>query len=148
MMGSVGDASWSNVASLALYVTIGAVPLLVYARDMDAMTLGDDAATALGVDVDRVARRTFLFAALIAAATVAAAGLVGFVGLIVPHLVRRAGLSRHRQMLPASAIVGATLVIASDLIARIALPPAELPLGAVTAVLGVPFFLVQLRRTR
>jgi len=85
---------------------------------------------------------------LMAAATVAAAGLVGFVGLIVPHLVRLGGVSRFRHMLPAAAIVGAILVVASDVVARIALPPAELPLGAVTAVLGVPFFLVQLRRAR
>jgi iron complex transport system permease protein len=148
MMGSVGDATWPGVLSLAIYVALGTIPLVLHARDLDALTLGDDAATALGVHVDRVTRRTFLCAALIAAATVAAAGLIGFVGLIVPHLVRMGGVSRFRQMLPAAALVGATLVVASDIVARIALPPADLPLGAVTAVLGVPFFLAQLRRSR
>jgi iron complex transport system permease protein len=148
MMGSVGDASWSAVAWLSVYLVLGAAFLLYYARAVDVLTLGDDAAAALGVDVERVARRMFLVSALVAAATVAAAGLVGFVGLVVPHLARAAGLTRHRAILVASAFIGATLVVAADLVARVALPPAELPLGAVTALLGVPFFLVQLRRGR
>ena len=92
----------------------------------------------------------YLVASLVAAATVAAAGLVGFVGLLVPHIARRlgAGSARggHRALLTASALIGASLVVAADIVARIILPPAELPLGAVTAVLGVPFFLVTLRR--
>ena len=79
-------------------------------------------------------------------ATVSAAGLVGFVGLVVPHIARRLGAASHRTLLPASAIAGAVLVVLADLVARVALPPAELPLGAVTAVLGVPFFLTTLRR--
>jgi iron complex transport system permease protein len=77
---------------------------------------------------------------------VAAAGLVGFVGLVVPHIVRAAGIRRHRALLAGSAIAGAALVILADIIARVAHPPIELPLGAVTALVGVPFFLVQLRR--
>jgi iron complex transport system permease protein len=98
------------------------------------------------VDVDRAARRIYLIASLIAAATVAAAGLVGFVGLVVPHIARRLGASGHRALLLASALAGAALVVSADLVARIALPPAELPLGAVTAMIGVPFFLITLRR--
>jgi iron complex transport system permease protein len=77
---------------------------------------------------------------------VAAAGLVGFVGLVVPHLVRAAGIRRHRPLLLGAALAGAALVVLADLVARTAHPPAELPLGAVTALVGVPFFLVQLRR--
>ena len=77
---------------------------------------------------------------------VASAGLVGFVGLVVPHIARRFGVAGHRTLLVSSALIGATLVIVADVVARVALPPAELPLGAVTAVLGVPFFLVMLRR--
>jgi iron complex transport system permease protein len=148
MMGSVGDASWGTTGWLALYLLAGGAFLVHHARDIDVLTLGGDAAAALGVDVERASRRAFLVSALVAAASVAAAGLVGFVGLIVPHLTRAAGLSRHRPMLFASALIGATLVVAADLVARVALPPAELPLGAVTAVLGVPFFLVQLWRSR
>jgi iron complex transport system permease protein len=148
MMGSVGDASWGTSSWLALYVIVGGATLIHMAREVDVLTLGGDAAAALGVDVERASRRAFLVSALVAAATVAAAGLVGFVGLVVPHLARAAGLSRHRPLLLASALIGATLVVAADLAARTALPPAELPLGAVTAVLGVPFFLLQLRRAQ
>jgi iron complex transport system permease protein len=99
------------------------------------------------VDVDRSGRAVFLVSALLAGATVAAAGLVGFVGLIVPHIVRAGGIRRHRPLLAGAALVGASLVVAADLAARTLRPPAELPLGAVTAVLGVPFFLSQLRRS-
>ena len=100
------------------------------------LALGDDAAAGLGVDVDRAGRRAYILASLLAAATVATAGLVGFVGLVVPHLVRSRAGRRHRA------------VIAADLVARTLRAPSELPLGAVTALAGVPFFLVQLRRYR
>ena len=89
----------------------------------------------------------FLLAALLAAATVSAAGLIGFIGLVVPHIARRLGLRAHRPLIVAAALVGAILVVAADLAARTVAPPTELPLGAITALLGVPFFLVQLRRT-
>ncbi|HEY8165252.1 MAG TPA: iron ABC transporter permease [Gemmatimonadaceae bacterium] len=146
MMGSAGDASWSSVAALAISISIGGGVLLVLARDIDVLALGEEPAAALGVDVDRSARTVFLVSALLASATVAAAGLVGFVGLIVPHIVRAGGIRRHRPLLAGAALVGASLVVAADLAARTLRPPAELPLGAVTAVLGVPFFLSQLRR--
>lgn len=148
MMGSVADATWYTVAWLGVYVAIGLAYLVAYAPEIDVLTLGEDSAAGLGVDVQRATRRAFLASALIAAATVAAAGLIGFVGLIVPHMTRALGLSRQRSMLAGCAIIGAVLVVASDLLARIVIPPSELPLGAVTAVLGVPFFLVQLRRMR
>jgi iron complex transport system permease protein len=90
----------------------------------------------------------YVAGALLAAGTVAAAGLVGFVGLLVPHLVRMAGARAHRTIISAAALAGAALVVTADLIARVARPPAELPLGAVTAILGVPFFLSRLRRLR
>lgn len=147
MMGSAGDATWQAVSVLAVSVLLGGAALVYLARDIDVLALGEEPAAALGVDVDRSARTIYLLSALLAAATVAAAGLVGFVGLIVPHLVRSAGVRRHRPLLLGTGLVGATLVVAADLAARIVRPPAELPLGAVTAVLGVPFFLAQLRKT-
>lgn len=146
MMGSVGDAAWLTVAWLAAYVAVGGALLFWLARDIDVLSLGEESAAALGVDSARASRTIFLVAALLSAATVAAAGLVGFVGLVVPHLVRSLGVRRHRALIAGAALVGAGLVIAADLVARLARPPAELPLGAVTALLGVPFFLVQLRR--
>jgi iron complex transport system permease protein len=132
---------WATV-----YLILAGGALVVWARDIDVLALGEEPAAALGVDVDRASRRIFLASALLAAATVAAAGLVGFVGLAVPHIVRGAGMRRHRPILLGSALVGAALVIGADLAARTVRPPAELPLGAVTALLGVPFFLYQLRR--
>jgi len=146
MMGSAADASWGGVRGLALYVLIGIAILLLLARAIDVLALGEDTAAGMGVDVARVALGVYVAGALLAAGTVAAAGLVGFVGLLVPHLVRMAGARTHRTIISAAALAGAALVVMADLIARVALPPAELPLGAVTAILGVPFFLARLRR--
>ncbi|HEV8498581.1 MAG TPA: iron ABC transporter permease [Gemmatimonadaceae bacterium] len=146
MMGSVGDATWPQIAILSGYVLAGGGALLVVGRQIDVLALGEDAAAGLGLDVDAAIRRVFFIASLLAAATVSAAGLVGFVGLVVPHLVRAAGVRRHRALLVGSAITGATLVVLADLLGRVLRPPSELPLGAVTALIGVPFFLAKLRR--
>jgi iron complex transport system permease protein len=148
MMGSAADARWSVVASLGAYLVVGAAILFASARDIDALALGGEPAAALGVDIDRVGRRVFFAASLVAAATVSAAGLVGFVGLVVPHIARACGARTHRALLPASALFGAALVVAADLAARTLRRPAELPLGAVTALVGVPFFLWRLRAAR
>jgi iron complex transport system permease protein len=146
MMGSVGEATWSQAGWLAVYLLVGGGALVVVGREIDVLALGEEAAAGLGLDVDAAIRRVFLVASLVAAATVAAAGLVGFVGLVVPHIVRAAGIRRHRALLVGSALVGATLVVFADLLGRVLRPPAELPLGAVTALIGVPFFLAKLRR--
>ena len=146
MMGSLAETDWASVRWLALYIVLAGGALLAAAREIDVLSLGDEGAAALGVDVDRASIRVFLLASLLAAATVAAAGLVGFVGLVVPHIVRAGGIRQHRPLLLGSALAGGALLIGADVIARAALPPAELPLGAVTALLGVPFFLARLRR--
>ena len=146
MMGSVANATWTHNGWLALYALLSSAFLVMHGRTLDALALGEDSAAGLGVDVDRSARRIYLAASLVAAATVAAAGLVGFVGLVVPHIARRLGAHAHRPLLLASGVTGALLVVLADLVARNALPPADLPLGAITALLGVPFFLITLRR--
>jgi iron complex transport system permease protein len=146
MMGSAADASWPQVRLLAGYVVVGVAVLLSLARAIDVLALGEDTAAGLGLRVARVSLAVYVAAALLAAGTVAAAGLVGFIGLLVPHLVRMAGARTHRTIIGAAALAGASLVVAADLAARIARPPAELPLGAVTAIIGVPFFLARLRR--
>jgi len=147
MMGSVANATWGQAAWLAVYLLLGGVALVAHGRSLDALSLGDDAAAGLGVAVERTARRVYLAASFVAAATVAAAGLVGFVGLVVPHIARRvAAGAGHRTVLLVSAACGGVLVVLADLVARMALPPADLPLGAVTAMIGVPFFLATLRR--
>jgi iron complex transport system permease protein len=146
MMGSVASANWSQVAWLGGALVVIGMPLLHWAREIDALALGHDAAAALGVRPEEASRRLYLTASLLAASTVAVAGLVGFVGLIVPHLARALAGTRHRRILVAAALAGATLVVVADLLARTIRAPAELPLGAVTAVLGVPFFLSLLRK--
>lgn len=146
MMGSAADATWPRVVWLAVSMLVAGGGLLYWAREIDVLSLGEDTAASLGVDAGRAGRRVFLLAALLAAATVAAAGLIGFVGLIVPHIARRLGLRAHRPLVVAAALIGATLVVAADLAARTVAAPTELPLGAITALLGVPFFLVQLRK--
>ena len=146
MMGSVADARWSSVLVLAACLALGGGMLVVWGRHIDVLALGEEPAAGLGVDVDRAARRVYLAATLLAAATVAAAGLIGFVGLVVPHVARAAGLRSHRVLVLGAGLAGASLVVAADLVARTVRAPAELPLGAVTALVGVPFFLWRLRR--
>jgi iron complex transport system permease protein len=146
MMGSAAGADWWTVRWLAAYALASGGALLWLARDVDILALGEEPAAGLGLDPDRAAARIYVVSALLAAATVAAAGLVGFVGLVTPHIVRAAGIARHRPLLAGAAIVGGALVLAADLAARTVRAPAELPLGAVTALIGVPFFLAQLAR--
>jgi len=145
MMGSVAAAGWRDVALLGLVLAIVGAIVVHRARALDVLALGAESADALGIDAERAGRTFFLLASLLAAATVAVAGLVGFVGLLVPHLARALAGSRSRAVLATSALGGAVLVVAADLVARTVRAPAELPLGAVTALLGVPFFLWRLR---
>jgi iron complex transport system permease protein len=145
MMGSLGDAQWRSVRWVAAYVAFGVLLLILWARDVDVLALGEDAAASLGLPVERVTRRIYFAASLLAAATVAGAGLIGFVGLIVPAIARALGARNTREAILASALAGAALVVFADLAARTVLRPAELPLGAVTALIGVPFFLWRLR---
>ena len=145
MMGSLSGATWGAVAWLTAFVLTGGAALWIVAREIDVLSLGGDAAAALGVDVDAATRRVFLIAAVVAAATVSAAGLVGFVGLVVPAIVRALGGRSSRSALIAAAVAGAALVVGADVVARTIRSPVELPLGAVTALVGVPFFLARMR---
>lgn len=148
MMGSLNDASWNSVRWIGLYVVIGGAALLAFGREIELLALGEDPAAALGVDVARATRRVYLLASLLAAVTVAGAGLIGFVGLVVPAIVRGLGARSARTVIIGAALAGAALLVAADVVARTARAPAELPLGAVTALIGVPFFLMRLRRLR
>ncbi len=147
MMGSLGDARAAAVTSVAAYVLVGMTLLLWWGRDLDVLSLGEEAAAALGLDVDRATRRIYLTASLLAAATVAGAGLIGFVGLVVPAIARALGVRGTRATVVAAALLGGALVVVADVVARTVASPAELPLGAVTALVGVPFFLWRLRAT-
>ncbi len=149
MMGSLAGAETGTVAFLAPYAVIGLALLAVAARPLDLFLAGEESAASLGVDVEKTKRLVFLALALLTASAVAAAGIIGFVGLLVPHLARRIAGSTHRAALPVAALLGAAALLAADLAARTIVPPAEVPIGALSALVGAPFFLVLLfRRSR
>ncbi|MGY6411482.1 MAG: FecCD family ABC transporter permease [Alkalilacustris sp.] len=147
-MGSLADRSWSHVGLSAPFIALGAAALLTLGRGLDALTLGEDAAEALGVGLLRL-RLTLVagVAAAVGAAT-AVAGAIGFVGLVVPHILRPLVGSRPSRLLPASALGGAALVLAADIAVRLILPDRDLKLGVVMALVGAPLFLHLIWRTR
>jgi iron complex transport system permease protein len=146
MMGSLSGVTWSGDAALAAQLVPGLLVLLFLARPLNAMAIGEDTAAYLGVSVERTKWLAYGAASLLAAASVATAGVVGFVGLIIPHMIRLVWGSDHRVLIPASALLGATFLMLADVAARAIAAPSELPLGAVTAVIGVPVFVALLRR--
>jgi iron complex transport system permease protein len=148
LMGGIADRGWLHVGMLLPGLLVGILAAQVHAKDLDRLLEGEETAAALGVEVDRAKTWLLGAAALLVGSAVAVSGVVGFVGLIVPHLVRLVLGSGHRLLLPASALTGAWLVVAADLFARTAVAPRELHLGVVTAFLGAPFFLFLLRRHR
>ena len=147
-LGSLGGATWVKVMLAAPFIAwlIVATPFL--ARGLDAVALGERAAFHSGVDVERLKKAALLAVAAATAAAVASAGAIGFVGLAAPHLVRLTIGPAHRALLPVSGFVGAALLLFSDVVARMAAAPAELPIGVVTAAFGAPFFLWLLMRRR
>ncbi|WP_455922525.1 FecCD family ABC transporter permease [Pseudomonas putida] len=147
-LGSLNGASYQRLWPLLLIATGVSLWLPRRAKALNAMLLGESEARHLGINVERLKRELVFCTALGVGAAVAAAGLIGFVGLVVPHLVRQVSGPDHRVLLPASLLAGASLLLFADLIARMALAPAELPIGIVTAFLGAPFFLYLLVRGR
>lgn len=145
LMGGLGSANWSQVLWVLPYALIGGGLLLALSRDLNAMLLGEEAALHLGVNVEVVKALVLAAGALLTAAAVAFAGTIGFVGLIVPHVMRFLLGPDHRHLLPGSALAGATLVVLADTLARSLTGAGELPVGLVMAVLGGPFFLYLLR---
>ncbi|MWV16507.1 iron chelate uptake ABC transporter family permease subunit [Pseudomonas sp. L-22-4S-12] len=147
-LGSLNGASYSRLWPLLL-VTLGVAAWLPRrAAALNALLLGESEARHLGFDVERIKLELVLCTALGVGAAVAAAGLIGFIGLVVPHLMRLLVGPDHRVLLPASLLAGASLLLLADLVARLLLAPAELPIGIVTALLGAPFFLYLLLRGR
>ncbi|MBB5629031.1 FecCD family ABC transporter permease [Sphaerisporangium krabiense] len=144
--GVAGD--WSQVRLVAPYALVSAVVLLAHGRLLDVMSVGDDEAVGLGVDAARVRLVVLCAASLATASAVAVSGLIGFVGVVVPHAVRRLAGGSYRVVLPLSLLGGAAFMVLADLLARTMLAPAELPIGVVTAFVGAPFFVGILRATR
>jgi iron complex transport system permease protein len=148
MMGSLFGATWNDVALVGILLVAALVVLSWTANDLRMLAFGEEDARSRGVDVERVKLIGFAAASIVTGAAVAVSGIIGFIGLIVPNLVRLAWRRDFRSLLPLSALAGATLVIAADLISRVIVPSSELPISAFTAVIGVPFFLSLLRKAR
>jgi len=147
MMGSVADADWKAVGVAAAYTLPACAVLLALGRALNLLSVGEETALYLGIEVERVKRLAFGVASLVTAAGVAVAGVIGFVGLVVPHGLRLVVGSDHRALLPLSFLAGAAFLTGADTVARVALAPTEIPIGVVTAFVGVPVFLVLLRRS-
>lgn len=147
-MGSIAGAQWIYVSLCVATLVFISWRFYQDARALNALLLGEAEARHLGIDVDRLKLRLILLCALGVGVSVAAAGIIGFIGLVVPHLVRMILGPDHRQLLPLSALLGATLLALADIGARAFLPPAELPVGLVTALLGAPFFIFLLLQQR
>jgi iron complex transport system permease protein len=148
ILGRLDTAGWRDVLLVLPYVAVAATVLVLHRRMLDVLTVGDDEAATLGLNVNRVRATVVLAATLGTAAAVAASGLIGFVGIIVPHAIRLATDGRYRLMLPLSLLLGGGFLVLADALARTVLAPAEIPVGVITALFGAPFFAVVLRTTR
>ncbi|WP_419161920.1 FecCD family ABC transporter permease [Candidatus Palauibacter sp.] len=146
-MGSLERAGWESTVTLAVAALGGGALSYGLSRHLNALALGEEAAAYLGARVELIKRTAYLIASLLAAVAVSTAGVIGFVGLVVPHGARMLWGSDHRRLLPLGALGGAVALVVADTVARTALRPLELPVGVVTALLGVPLFLVLLKRT-
>jgi iron complex transport system permease protein len=146
LWGGLSGASWDSVLLLLIYIPVPLAVLLAAARPLDLLALGEEPARYLGADVERVKRRVYLAASLLTAVAVAVSGVIGFVGLVMPHIARLLWGHRHRSLLPAAFIGGGALLAVADTLARVAVAPRELPVGVVTALIGVPVFALLLRR--
>jgi iron complex transport system permease protein len=146
LLGSLTLASWEVVQILVFPIVAGAVVIFLYGRDLDALLLGEETAHNLGANPEFLKKLMLFVSALMAAAAVAFTGIIGFVGLIIPHISRLIVGSSHRTLVPAATLSGAIFLILADTLARTAVAPTELPVGIITALCGGPFFLYLLRR--
>jgi iron complex transport system permease protein len=147
LLGGFGTASWRALGVFSVYAALPIALLLFHARSLDLIALGDEPAQHLGAEVDRLRRLVYLCTALLTAASVATCGIIGFVGLVVPHAVRTMFRPLHRTLLPVVFIVGGCFLVLADVVSRVVVRPLELPVGVVTALIGVPLFALLLRRT-
>jgi len=148
LLGGLGGARWDHLALPGFVVLIGGGVILTQARTLNVLTVGEEAAATLGVDPNRVRRQGFVVTSLITGVLVSLSGGIGFIGLMVPHVARLLVGADHRRLLPVAALLGAVLLVWFDVVARTAVSPEELPIGIVTALVGAPFFIWLMRRTR
>lgn len=148
MMGSLAKGTWSEVHIIWPYLLIGLIVAVYLARDLNLALMGEETAHNMGVNVERMKRTVLITSALLTASAVSVSGVIGFVGLIIPHIVRMIVGPDHRRLVPAASLFGGGFLLISDTIARIVMAPTEIPVGIITALFGGPFFLYQLRKSR
>lgn len=148
ILGRLATTGWGDIRLILPYVVVGLVGILLHRRALDVLSVGDEEAAALGLQVGRTRMLVVGAATLGTAAAVAVAGLIGFVGIIVPHAVRLVAGTSYRRLLPLSALFGGAFLVLADIVARTVLAPAEVPIGVVTAFFGAPFFILVLRTAR
>ncbi|MGH9126175.1 MAG: FecCD family ABC transporter permease [Acidimicrobiales bacterium] len=146
LLGSFGNANWTQLGVPFAILVVAMVYLLAQARSMNALALGSEAAAALGVDVAGLRRNLFVVTSLMVGVAVAVSGVIGFVGLVVPHIVRLLVGSDHRRVLPVGVLLGASFMVVGDLLARTIVSPQEMPIGVITAFIGAPILIVLIRR--
>lgn len=139
-MGSFSMRGWSYLSMFLPFFIVGIFGMFIYTKEMDILTFGEDQARTLGVNTSKVKTRLFIFSAILTGASVSITGTIGFIDLIAPHIVRKIFGSKHHLVIPISIIVGGSMMVITDLVARTLLSPSELPVGAITAILGAPFF--------
>lgn len=144
-MGSLTSSSWSELSVIIPIIMIGTAVILLFSRELNAMTLGDETALSLGISIRNVRIIVLLLATLVTASSVAISGTIGFVGLIIPHIMRIITGANHRTLLPYSAVGGALFLMLSDALARSVVPPSEIPVGIITAMAGAPYFIYLLK---
>jgi iron complex transport system permease protein len=148
LLGGFSTAGWSQVVLVLPYVLLSSIVIVLHRRVLDVLSLGDEEATSLGVDVARTRLLLVIAATAGTAAAVSVSGLIGFVGIIVPHTIRLLVSTSYRAVVPLSLVVGAGFLVLTDVLARTILSPAELPIGVVTAFFGAPFFALVLRSSK
>ncbi|NOW05362.1 FecCD family ABC transporter permease [Clostridium beijerinckii] len=139
-MGSFSMKGWSYVQMGIPFFIIGIIGVMRYCTEMDILSFGEDQAKSVGVDVNTIKTRLLIFSAILTGSAVALSGIIGFVDLIIPHLVRRIIGAKHKYVIPVCVILGGCFMVITDLVARIIIIPSELPVGAITALIGAPFF--------
>ncbi len=147
-MGSVSAASWEKIGITVIPLFIGLGLMCIHIRELNAFALGEDNARSLGIDTEKTRIRLLSISSLVTACAVSVSGIIGFVGLVIPHIVRMVTGPNHKTLLPFSMLFGAVFLVVSDTIARVIVAPSELPLGVITAMFGAPYFLLLLYRSK
>ena len=148
LFGSMSSASWDHIIVIIPYVLICSIIIYIFSRDLNVMLLGEEDAKTLGIETERVKKILLGCATMVTAAAVSVSGLIGFVGLVIPHITRLLVGPDHRILIPASVLLGCIVLVLTDTLARCLIAPVDIPVGIITALFGAPFFVYLLKKRR